>query len=393
METFDLVGKVEIPFDFKFATPQKHLRPLIHDDPADNALVRKSANAAEKLRRKLMDDYIAKENAFMDVMNVSNIDGNVLELPDLPRDVDGNASLPDALKALGSKRLGKTDLLKVLVADALRRKPITGVSPERIAELVQTVQQLKDQQNIAPEAKQAILQEALVDAAEEAMDDDDGEGDRDSDGLRGLNEKVGQILEILNQVMMMAAAGREVKEEQQLASSAPNDEEEPIIVKEEGEEGYEAPAPKAKAEDDGDQETAEEGYKYVFTSDNKWHFTDKYLEKNPGLKPKNNKKPHPFGDNEDERTSKGRRLFSDYTWEYQATRKGKKAGPKKGNGINYYKDPSQLVSRLEVLLGELNAGNDNKTLKNDIFAIADALLKEKAITKATYKAIYQKVGI
>lgn len=402
-----LTGKAEIPFDFKFAAPRRQIRPLVFNDPSDLALVTKSANASEKFRRKLIENYIATENAFMDIKNVSNINGNVLELPDLPRDAAGNASMSDTLRALGKKRLGKSDLLKLLVAETLRRKPITGISPEKLAELVQAVQDLKAQQNIPPEAKQELLREEIEEVAEEAIADDDGEGhigDRGkADGLEALNHKVQQILDFLNQVM--ARAMQQVKDEDEvLQSSEPNDPEDEIVVlPAEGEEGY-VPVPSPKVKEEEEVEEAEEdepepkkkkGYKYVFTEkkgianrEGTWAFSSNHLKKNPRLKPnKKGEKPYPFNDDEDSRPSQGRRLYGDYTWSYQGERKTQ------GSGIIHYSNPAELVPRLEVLLGELNAGNDSKTVINNITAIADTLLKNKAISIPVYKAIYRKLDL
>ena len=53
----------------------------------------------------------------------------------------------------------------------------------------------------------------------------------------------------------------------------------------------------------------------------------------------------------------------------------------------YYTNPKELVQRLEVLVGELQAGNKSKRIKNEIADIAHHLYKKKAIKKSQYRNI------
>ena len=61
-----------------------------------------------------------------------------------------------------------------------------------------------------------------------------------------------------------------------------------------------------------------------------------------------------------------------------------------GSGMFYYKDPSQLVDRMRVLIGSIAAGNNNPVLKNDLSQIIDELLKIGEINKATHERLYKK---
>ena len=61
-----------------------------------------------------------------------------------------------------------------------------------------------------------------------------------------------------------------------------------------------------------------------------------------------------------------------------------------GKGVRnriYYTNPKELVQRLGVLVGELQAGNKSKRIKNEIADIAHHLYKKKAIKKAQYRNI------
>src|SRR5690606_1401550 len=44
-----------------------------------------------------------------------------------------------------------------------------------------------------------------------------------------------------------------------------------------------------------------------------------------------------------------------------------------GRGLNIITDPNQLIARLPVLIGSLEAGNNAKEVKNELFAVLDAL--------------------
>ena len=61
-----------------------------------------------------------------------------------------------------------------------------------------------------------------------------------------------------------------------------------------------------------------------------------------------------------------------------------------GKGVKnsiYYTNPKELAQRLNVLLGERQAGNNSKRIKNEIADISHHLYKNKAIKKKEYQAI------
>jgi len=61
-----------------------------------------------------------------------------------------------------------------------------------------------------------------------------------------------------------------------------------------------------------------------------------------------------------------------------------------GKGVRnriYYTNPKELVQRLGVLVGEHQAGNKSKRIKNEIADIAHHLYKKRAIKKAQYRDI------
>ena len=61
----------------------------------------------------------------------------------------------------------------------------------------------------------------------------------------------------------------------------------------------------------------------------------------------------------------------------------------KGGWIpTFYNDPEDLLSPLELIIGSINAGNDNSKMKNRGMAILDELLKLAAISKDQHKKLY-----
>ena len=54
----------------------------------------------------------------------------------------------------------------------------------------------------------------------------------------------------------------------------------------------------------------------------------------------------------------------------------------------FYNDPKDLLSLLELIIGSIDAGNDNSKMKNRGMAILDELLKHGAISKDQHEKLY-----
>ena len=57
----------------------------------------------------------------------------------------------------------------------------------------------------------------------------------------------------------------------------------------------------------------------------------------------------------------------------------------------YYKNTKELANRLQILLGEIEAGNNNADLKNEAMEIVDILLEHKVIDQDHHKHFYDQL--
>ena len=61
-----------------------------------------------------------------------------------------------------------------------------------------------------------------------------------------------------------------------------------------------------------------------------------------------------------------------------------------GSSVTYYKDPQNLVERMNILIGSIQAGNNSPVIKNDLSQINDELLRINAIDQSLHERFYQK---
>ena len=61
---------------------------------------------------------------------------------------------------------------------------------------------------------------------------------------------------------------------------------------------------------------------------------------------------------------------------------------KMGYGLKYVTNPYDLVKRMQIIVGEMTAGNDNKLLKNELSEVADLLLRMNLITKKEHLELF-----
>ena len=63
---------------------------------------------------------------------------------------------------------------------------------------------------------------------------------------------------------------------------------------------------------------------------------------------------------------------------------------KKGKGVVFYNNPQELLEKLAVILGEMEAGNTSLKMRNMGQTILDTLLENKSINKTAYRKLVKK---
>ena len=62
----------------------------------------------------------------------------------------------------------------------------------------------------------------------------------------------------------------------------------------------------------------------------------------------------------------------------------------RGRGVVFYNNPQELLEKLAVILGEMEAGNTSLKMRNMGQTILDTLLKNKSINKSQYQKVVKK---
>ena len=68
--------------------------------------------------------------------------------------------------------------------------------------------------------------------------------------------------------------------------------------------------------------------------------------------------------------------------------KGK--GIQRGRGVVFYNNPQELLEKLAVILGEMQAGTTSIIMRNMGVTILDTLLSDKSINKSQYQKTVKK---
>ena len=61
-----------------------------------------------------------------------------------------------------------------------------------------------------------------------------------------------------------------------------------------------------------------------------------------------------------------------------------------GRGVYFFNDPKELINKLTLIIGEMEAGNTSIEMRNMGVSILDTLLKSKAINKGQYQKLVKK---
>ena len=69
---------------------------------------------------------------------------------------------------------------------------------------------------------------------------------------------------------------------------------------------------------------------------------------------------------------------------------GVRGGVKRGSGIYFYNDAQELLKKLTLIIGEMEAGNTSVKMRNMGQTILDTLLRTKSINKSQYQKLVKK---
>ena len=91
---------------------------------------------------------------------------------------------------------------------------------------------------------------------------------------------------------------------------------------------------------------------------------------------------------ESDRLQRPIREFNNKMRQRMKSFKGK--GVRRGRGVVFYNNPQELLKKLAVILGEMEAGNTSIKIRNMGQTILDTLLENKNINKSSYQKIVKK---
>ena len=69
---------------------------------------------------------------------------------------------------------------------------------------------------------------------------------------------------------------------------------------------------------------------------------------------------------------------------------GVRGGLKRGRGVYFYDDAKELLKKLTLIIGEMEAGNTSVKMRNMGQTILDTLLRTKSINKSQYQKLVKK---
>ena len=87
--------------------------------------------------------------------------------------------------------------------------------------------------------------------------------------------------------------------------------------------------------------------------------------------------------------------INDYIKQYKFKSKsikgyGTKRGRQLGRGVYFYNDAKELLNKLTLIIGEMEAGNTSIEMRNMGVSILDTLLRSKAMNKGQYQKLVKK---
>ena len=96
---------------------------------------------------------------------------------------------------------------------------------------------------------------------------------------------------------------------------------------------------------------------------------------------------------ENKRVDRAMRTLNEYIKHYKnkiETMKGSGMKKQKGGNVIFFNKPKELIKKLDLIVGEISAGNTSIDMRNMGVSILDTLLKMSAINRSQYGKLYKQ---
>ena len=89
-----------------------------------------------------------------------------------------------------------------------------------------------------------------------------------------------------------------------------------------------------------------------------------------------------------------RKVLNDYiNYNNQRLKNIKGSGLKRGGQVQFFNNPTEMIKKLELIIGSIAAGNNSIELRNTGVALLDILLKNSILNKSQYNKLYKNYFI
>ena len=85
------------------------------------------------------------------------------------------------------------------------------------------------------------------------------------------------------------------------------------------------------------------------------------------------------------------KYIKDHKKKLESEKKTKGRRRQRGGNVMFFNDPKQLLSKLELIIGEIIAGNTSIKMRNTGVSILDTLLRMSTINKPQYNKLYKNI--
>ena len=85
-----------------------------------------------------------------------------------------------------------------------------------------------------------------------------------------------------------------------------------------------------------------------------------------------------------------RKVLNDYiNYNNQRLKNIKGSGLKRGGQVQFFNNPTEMIKKLELIIGSMHAGNNSIELRNTGVALLDILLKNSILNRSQFNKLYK----